>query len=206
MVQLGPAAELRALADLRRKDPLALASSQAIRSSTGPQAPPPLFDSAPSPHEQPGLPHVMPAVANDAPPRLMSGVASPPNRAALQAIQFTNAAAKLAVQQRLGPDSSGHPGSAAAATAAAAEEEAAEAKEAAASISAAASAGSTTGAAAFTSGVVADEEGALRGLSLDALSAVVAQRTKAVRALKAAKKVFEVDPEAKAAAKALQEA
>jgi hypothetical protein len=43
-------------------------------------------------------------------------------------------------------------------------------------------------------------------MSLDALTAIVVQRTQAVRAMKAAKKVFEVDAEAKAAAKALQEA
>jgi hypothetical protein len=147
----------------------------------------------------------MPAVASDAPPRLMSGVAAPPTHVALQAIARTSAAAKLAAQQRLGT-SSGSRGlaeSGAAATAAGAEAKGSEAKVAAASAPAAV--GSRARAADGDAAVVADA-GSLRALSLDALSVVVAKRTKAVRALKAAKKVFEVDPEAKAAAKALQDA
>jgi len=139
------------------------------------------------------IPHPpLPPAVDDAPPQILSGVASPPNRAAQQAIKLTNAASKLAVQQRLRSQSSTN-----------AQPAVNSAQTATAGTPAAAAAAAKAG--AVLSGVAADG-GGLQGMSTDALAAVVAQRTQAVRTMKAAKKVFEVDPEAKAAAKALQEA
>ena len=199
MAQLGPAEEMRVLANRRREGQLARASSTLADSSA--QLPSLNVPNVHSPSKQQALSYPLPrpdaAAVEDA--QLLSGVASPPTRAAQQAIQLTNAASKLAVQQRLGSQSGNH-GQPAATTPRSAQT---------AGSGALAVAAAGVGSAAKSDAVRGDggaDGGSLQGMSLDALTAIVVQRTQAVRAMKAAKKVFEVDAEAKAAAKALQEA